>query len=158
MPTDLPMPVSEGLRTLSDFTSGIDERDELVAQVVAYRILGYTTRTIADCLCLSPQAVCHYLAEARERAQSKASIARLLDDHALPMAADNLIEGLKERDKEYTLATLKGRGAFTAHTKSEATKTETRLEVQVSMPPGADGTLPALDGQIVGIPRKELGE
>lgn len=148
---------SEGLRQLSDFTTGIDERDELIAQAVAYRILGYDIPTIADAICAKPQAVRCYLAEARERGQAHASIARLLDDHALPMAADNLIEGLKEKDKDYTLATLKGRGAFVAQSKSDTTQTVTKLEVQVSMPT-TPAQSPDLEGQIVGVPRKALAD
>ena len=151
-------PSSEGLRRLSDFTTGIDERDELIAQAVAYRILGYDIPTIADAICAKPQAVRNYLAEARERGQAHASIARLLDDHALPLAADNLIEGLQSKDKEYTLATLRGRGAFTAHSKSDTTATMTKLEVQVSMPGNAATAPETMEGQIVGIPRKALAD
>lgn len=118
---------------------------------------GLTYKEIAAETGLSPKTVENYLHAARQRANLR-DVPDLLEHVALPQAVDNLIEGLRNGHEKYTLATLKGRGAFSSHSKSDATvngSASMTLSIKVEMPEGAAvRDIDALEGEIVGIPRQ----
>ncbi len=153
---DVPPPslISPGLHELVDYTEP-DNRDWTAAsaRAVGLRILGYSIKDIAHELMVSQHAVRQWLTDARKRAELM-DVAPLLDNVALPLAIDNLIDGLQNGDKKLTLATLKGRGAFTTHSKSENTNTNMQLEIHVEMPSREGASLDVVEGQVVGIPRQ----
>jgi predicted transcriptional regulator len=147
------LPQSPGLRQLEDFiTEPNRDWSKLAARAVALRILGYSQKAIAAEMCASEHAVRQWLMQARKRAELL-DVGPLLDHVALPLAVDNLIEGLQQGNEKYTLATLQGRGAFSAHSKSENYNTDMTLEIRVEM---TDRSKPidAIEGQVVGVPRQ----
>jgi hypothetical protein len=150
---------SSGLNTVSRelataaLVSDDNDWSKVAAKAVALRILGHTQAEIAKELCVTARNVERWLIDARERAELL-EVGPLLDQVALPLALDNLIDGLREGDQKYTLATLSGRGAFSAHSKSQATIQETRLEIQVVRAAGTDDV--PMQSQIVGVPREVL--
>lgn len=146
---------SEGLRALDviPFEDGNRDWSKVAANAVALRILGHTQKEIAKALCVPESDVCLWLREARKRAELL-DVSELLEHVALPKAVDNLIDGLREGNEKYTLATLAGRGAFSAHSKSQATVQETRLEIHVVRAEDADNV--PMQSQIVGVPREVI--
>lgn len=152
-----PQSDSPGLQALAEYTSDAD-RDftKVAARAVALRILGHSQAEIARELCVGEGTVRQWLMQARKRAELL-DISELLDHVALPQAVDNLITGLQQGNEKYTLATLQGRGAFSAHSKSELAATITQLEITITTPAGATpAERDVLEGQIVGIPREVL--
>jgi hypothetical protein len=88
----------------------------LIAEMVALRITGHTLKEIATISGVGLNTVTRYLARAAEIAERN-DVGTLLDYHAVPLAVDNLLEGLKNGDKQYTLKVLEGRGHLQKHTK-----------------------------------------
>jgi hypothetical protein len=81
----------------------------------------------------------------------------ILDHQAVPLAIDNLMKGLEENDKEYTLEVLKGRGAFRTHSHQASTASvgPMHLQIQVELPAGAGGNvIDVTAGQVTGKPRE----
>jgi DNA-binding CsgD family transcriptional regulator len=130
-----------------------------MAEICADRMQGLTYREIAELRGLSVKTVGNLLYEARQRAHLR-DVPDLLTHAALPLAVDNLVEGLREGDQKYTLATLKGLGAFAAHAKQEQNinaNAGMTLTLKVEMPEGRELRDPeTLIGEVVGLPR-ELG-
>lgn len=144
---------SEGLRQLADYTTDTGrDYSKIAARAVALRILGYSQKAIAEELVCSADSVRQWLMQARKRAELL-DVGPLLDHVAMPLAVDNLIEGLQAGNERYTLATLQGRGAFSAHSKSENTNTDMQLEIRVEMT-NRSAPLDAVEGQVVGVPRQ----
>lgn len=144
---------SPGLNALREVTND-SERDwqAVAAHAIAKRIAGYTVREIADDLHVSRDTVEQWFLEARRNAQLL-DVGPLLDHVALPLAVDNLIDGLRAGNEEFTLKTLGGRGAFSAHSKAETHQTSMTLNVQVEMPTRESAPRVVGEGQVVGIPR-----
>lgn len=127
-----------------------------MAQCVALRLVGLSAKQIAEQLGLEQTTVNQYLYVARQKGRL-ADVAEILDHQVVPMAVENLIAGLAEGDKEYTIEVLKGRGAFRTHTHQQSTGSSgpMHLQISVEMPKGAAGTvIDVTPGQIVGVPRE----
>lgn len=127
-----------------------------MAQCVALRVVGLSAKQIAEQLGLEQTTVNQYLYVARQRGKL-ADVAEILDHQVVPMAVQNLIEGLEAKDKDYTLEVLKGRGAFRTHTHQQSTGSAgpMHLQISVEMPKGASGTvIDVTPGQVVGVPRE----
>jgi hypothetical protein len=122
-----------------------------IAEMVALRITGHTLKEIAEhCEC-SEDTVRRYLALAADTAERN-DVGLLLDYHAVPLAVDNLITGLKAGDKQYTLKVLEGRGHLQKHTRGTQT-TQAKGGFTFAWV-GAPQTAPALPaGAIQGIER-----
>lgn len=146
------MPESPGLKALVDLTHDT-ERDwaSVAGRAIAFRMAGMSMQQIADELLVSVGTVRKWLTEARKNA-ALLDVTPLLDHVALPQAVDNLIAGLEAGNEKYTLATLQGRGAFSAHSKQETHATSMALEIHVEMPP-TSRVADAVEGHIVGQPR-----
>lgn len=127
-----------------------------MAQVVALRLVGLTASQIAEKLCISVHTVNQHLYMARSKGRL-ADISGILDHAVVPMAVENLIAGLAEGDKDYTLEVLKGRGAFRSHSAnvSSGSAGPMQLHIQVELPKGATGTqIDVIPGQVIGRPRE----
>lgn len=132
--------------------------DEIDAFVIAYRLLGRTVDQIAEELALPKWRVDRALIKARASAKLM-DVEHLLQHVALPLAADQLIAGVRSGDKDYVLETLKGRGALRQHTKNDGglINNGNVLNVTFELPPGVDPHNIA-DGAIVGVERVIDGE
>lgn len=127
-----------------------------MAQVVALRILGLSSSQIADKLGIAVNTVNQHLYVARAKGKLS-DVGAILDHQAVPMAMDNVLAGLAEGDKEYTLEVLKGRGAFRTHTHQASTGSTgpMHLQIQVELPKSAHGTIIDVGaGQVMGKPRE----
>jgi transcriptional regulator with XRE-family HTH domain len=87
----------------------------LTQQALALRATGLSTVEVAKALGVSPHTVTGWLT-AHRRTLAAGEIDALLDEIAVPLAAENLVHGLIAGDKDYTLETLKGRGQLKRHT------------------------------------------
>jgi hypothetical protein len=133
--------------------------DALLATILALR-MGMkpkpTYREIAVMLNMSERHVLRVVGRGRKAANVEREIARL-DGEGMPMAVENVLEGLESKDKEYTLEYLKGRGVFQR-------KTETTQNGGVAAPTGLivqfihEGSAPneARPGSIVANPNRAL--
>jgi hypothetical protein len=156
-PAETTPPVSEGLQQLRGIAEAPPNWTTIAARAVALRILGWTQKEIAAELCVKPESVREWLMLARRRAELL-DVGPLLDDVALPLAVDNLIDGLRSGNERFTLATLQGRGAFSSHTKQESHTTAMTLDVRVEMPERLAVPIEAVEGQVVGVARVAGGE
>lgn len=108
---------------------------------------------IAEMLGVTVGAITGWIARHKQKVRI-ADIDLRLDQIALPIATDNLIHGLLAGDKDYTLETLKGRGAFRRHSDANITLPETLpdLVVRFEAPPAAAGFGPhdIAMGRVVG--------
>lgn len=120
------------------------------AQVVALRILGLSTDEISNQLVLQPSTVRKHLMIARQRGKLS-DVSSFLDHAAVPRAVENLMAGLEEGDKDYTLEVLKGRGAFRSHSHQASTGSTgpMHLEITVSVPQGIEQAT-VVEGQVMG--------
>jgi hypothetical protein len=88
--------------------------DALRATILALRI-GMTPRPsyreIAEMLNMSERHVLRAMKLGKKETVVERELTRL-DREGFPMAVENVLEGLEQRDKEYTLEFLKGRGAL----------------------------------------------
>lgn len=123
----------------------------LIAEMVALRLAGHTIKEIAEITAVGKDAVTRYLARASEVAERN-DVGMLLDYHAVPLAVDNLITGLRAGNEKYTLKVLEGRGHLQKHTRGVAVSTlKGGLIFEWK---GAPQTAPALpEGAIQGLAR-----
>jgi DNA-binding CsgD family transcriptional regulator len=142
------VPIDEGRRA--------PRMSRRMAEVCADRMQGLTYREIAELRGISVKTIGNLLYEARQRAHIR-DVPDLLTHQALPLAVDNLVEGLRQGDQKYTLATLKGLGAFATHAKQEQNinaNAGMTLTLKVEMPEGREVRDPeTLIGEVVGLPR-----
>lgn len=112
-------------------------RAKFLAEVLALRLENFTNVEIAEILACTPDQVTYALTRARDDADVEAQLKRV-DEVAVPLAVDNLIEGVINRDKAYTLRVLDGRGLFRTHKSIDAQVTQRVLIMKVSVeaPPG----------------------
>jgi DNA-binding CsgD family transcriptional regulator len=87
----------------------------LTQQALSLRAQGYSIGEIAESLGAAPSTVMGWFTKHR-RQVDEGEIDRLLEETAVPLAAENLVHGLAAGDKDYTLKTLEGRGYFKRHT------------------------------------------
>jgi hypothetical protein len=88
--------------------------DALLATILALRMGLHprpTFREIAVMLNMSERHVLRIVRRGKKETIVEREIARL-DGEGLPMAVENVLDGLEARDKDYTLEFLKGRGVF----------------------------------------------
>jgi predicted transcriptional regulator len=125
----------------------------LIAEMVALRIAGHTIKEIGEITGVCRNSVGRYLARAAETAERN-DVGMLLDYHAVPLAVDNLLEGLRNGNEKYTLKVLEGRGHFQKHTKGVVAGTmKGGLVFEWK---GAPQSAPALpEGAIQGLARGE---
>lgn len=87
-------------------------KDALLATILALRIGAHMTyREIAVSLGMSERHVLRVAKRGKKDLVVEREVARL-DREGMPMAVENVLEGLQDKDKEYTLEYLKGRGVF----------------------------------------------
>jgi hypothetical protein len=127
-----------------------------MAQVVALRLVGMTVPQIAEKLAMAENTVRSHLYVARAKGKLT-DVGPILDHQAVPLAMENLLNGLEEGDKDYTLEVLKGRGAFRTHTHQASTGSvgPMHLQIQVELPRGVQGNvIDVTPGQVMGKPRE----
>jgi len=134
------------------------------AVVVALRMEGYTQQEIADKTGLTLwqiQNACH---RARQNGRLR-DVLDMIDNTAVPQAVDNLVEGLRKGDKEYTLEVLKGRGAFRKFSDKPGAGAGAMalppLQINILTPQG--GQVPTVivnseKGAVIGTPRDDAEE
>lgn len=149
-------------RTQSRFrnAAGKIRRGKFIGAVLGLRYEGFTPKEIAELLGVSHQQVTYALLSLRKDADLDNQVSRL-NQIAVPLAMDNVVRGVMNADKDYTLKVLDGAGVFKSHkaVQSEIKKTVTVLTVQLAMPPHLIGKplpLPRA-GQIVGAPTIAIG-
>lgn len=128
------------------------------AAIVDLHMQGLSHRKIAKELDIHATTVARHLHDVKEQVMALEPMQRL-KKVAVPLAVDNLIEGLKNGDKEYTLETLKGTSLLVTHNKHEGLPAggamNFALQVVVEQPPAGRGqTVEALIGNVAGIPRQ----
>lgn len=134
---------------------------KFTAAVLALRLEGFTKASeIAKILGCSVQQVSGALHRVRKDATIDQQLDRL-DQIAVPLAVDNVIEGIANKDKTYTLRLMDGRGLFRVHKSIDAQVKQTVITMRVNMTipkhlaPGSP--LPTVKaGTVVGAP--ETGE
>jgi hypothetical protein len=137
----------------------IPEGSELpprMAQVVALRLVGMSVPEIAERLAIAENTVRSHLYVARAKGKLM-DVGPILDHQAVPLAIENLMNGLAEQDKDYTLEVLRGRGAFRTHTHQASTGSvgPMNLQINVELPKGAHGNIiDVMPGQVMGKPRE----
>lgn len=94
-------------------------RLRLTQQALALRASGESVNQIAAALAVAPATIVSWFTTHRRDIAPEA-IDDLLDQIAVPLAAENLVHGLLAGDKDYTLETLKGRGRLKRHAEGEA--------------------------------------
>jgi hypothetical protein len=125
------------------------------AAVLALWWEGRKPPAIARILGVSRDKVIRALAAMREDSDLTLQLDRV-HQIVVPLAVDNLVQGVLARDKDYTLRALEGTGIFRGHKTNEVVtkKTVFRLEVKTELPPGVtiDNLPQAKPGAIVGAP------
>lgn len=120
---------------------------------VALRVAGFTRKEIADEMGVSVSYVDKLIRAAKDTGLAKS----VLHSRAIPLALDNLINGLEQADKDYTLKTLEGTGVLGKHVTHEGgPKQAFQFNIVVESPSG--GTRDVVAGSIVGVPRQLEGE
>lgn len=149
-------------RTQSQFrdAAGRIRRGKFLGAVLGLRYEGFAPKEIAELLGVSHQQVTRALLAVRKDADLDAQVQRL-NQIAVPLAMDNVVRGVMNNDKDYTLKVLDGAGVFKSHkaVQSEIKKTVTMLTVQLTMPAhliGKELPMPKA-GQIVGAPTIAVG-
>lgn len=135
-------------------------RGKFIGAVLGLRYEGFTPRETAELLGVSHQQVTYALTAIRKDADMEQQVRRL-NEIAVPLAMDNVVRGVMNGDKEYTLKVMDGAGVFKSHkaVQSEIKKTVTMLTVQLAMPPhliGKELPMPKA-GQVVGAPTIACG-
>jgi hypothetical protein len=149
-------------RTQSQFrdAAGRIRRGKFLGAVLGLRYEGFAPKEIAELLGVSHQQVTRALLAVRKDADLDAQVQRL-NQIAVPLAMDNVVRGVMNNDKDYTLKVLDGAGVFKSHkaVQSEIKQTVTMLQVQLTMPAhliGKELPMPKA-GQIVGAPTIAVG-
>jgi predicted transcriptional regulator len=109
---------------------GVVRRAKLRAAILALRMEGYSNSQIQEHLGVSRSTVHRTLVEIRENSAASDQLMRL-DQVGIPLAVDNVINGLVDGDKDYTQDLLKGRGMYRTHKSIDAQVTKTTLEMKI---------------------------
>lgn len=149
-------------RTQSKFrnAAGKIRRGKFIGAVLGLRYEGFSPKEIAELLGVSHQQVTYALTAIREDASLDEQVQRL-NQVAVPLAMDNVVRGVMNGDKEYTLKVMDGAGVFKSHKaiQGEIKKTITHLVVQLALPQhliGKELPMPK-PGQVVGAPTIAVG-
>ncbi len=129
-----------------------------LAAIIACRTEGMSDAAIAKALGLATGTVRGILMRARKELGLSDLVDRV-EHRAVHTAVDNLIDGLDHKDKDYTLATLKGMGVFKHHSavkQESSAQVSNELRVVFELPDGAAaGALPQVAiGAIMATPRR----
>jgi hypothetical protein len=150
--------------TKRDGTPRYWPKDTLTATILALRLGGKMTyRQIAVALHMSERHVTRLAGRKAKDLVVERELQRL-DTEGMPIAVENVLEGLEARDKEYTLEYMKGRGVFGKKIETSGTpSTQTAVglvvrfehtgQVSESPRPGAitaSPNLKVLDGEVQG--------
>ncbi len=131
------------------------KRAKFHAAVLSLRWEGFSPKETAEILGCSHGRVDAALLRLREASSMDAQIDRI-DQALVPLAVDNLANGILDGDRTYTLKLLEGRGVFRTHKSVEGTikKTVLHLKVVTEMPKhlGPDAIPMPVAGSIVGAP------
>jgi hypothetical protein len=125
------------------------------AAVLALRWEGFTPKETAEILGCSHGRVDNALLRMRESAELDDQIKRI-EQQIVPLAVDNVAQGVLKGDRVYTLKVLEGRGVFRTHksVEGEIKKTILHLKIITEMPKhlGPDAIPMPVVGSIVGAP------
>jgi AcrR family transcriptional regulator len=129
----------------------VRRRLHLTQQALALRVQGLSMHEIGRALGVDPGTVTGWFATHR-RTLAEGAIDAMLDEIAVPIAAENLVQGLLAGDKDYTLETLKGRGQLKRHTAGDVVPTGAlpALSIVFEAPVQINGGAPRPGGQILG--------
>lgn len=94
------------------------QRRALTQKALALFTAGHSMNEIAAELGVTTPTVTQWFVQHR-RLVAEGSIDQMLDETAVPLAAENLVHGLLAGDKDYTIETLKGRGKLKRHSEGE---------------------------------------
>lgn len=130
--------------------------------VLALRLEGYCYDDIAAKTGLSKGQIQHACMKAR-RAGKLRDVIDLIDNEAVPQAAENLVKFLRDGDKEATFKVLEGRGVLRRHSNN---RTEGGLvpggvpPLQINILSATGGALPTVivnseKGSVVGTPYED---
>jgi transposase-like protein len=128
-------------------------RRQVTQEALALRAQGASLHEIAGAMGVATSTITQwFLAHRREIADG--TIDRMLDDTAVPLAAENLIHGLIAGDKDYTLETLKGRGVLKRHSEGDGQVTQALPALRIIFETPPADTLraahPTVGGSVVG--------
>lgn len=143
------------IQTSTRDRNGRIKRAKFKAAVLALRWEGFKPKETAEILGASIDQVEWALKQMREDASIDSQLDRL-DQIIVPLALDNVVRGVLDGDKEYTLKVLDGRGVFRSYKSVDAQvrKTVLKLEIKTTMPAHlAPDSIPMPNqGAIVGTP------
>lgn len=146
-----PTPEPKAAATVSKSSA---RRLKLTQRALAMRVAGSSVNDIAKALSVTPSTVVSWFTQ-HAREVNLDEINDKLDRIALPLATENLIHGLIAGDKDFTLETLKGRGAFRKHTEGEGKAPvelpELRISFEMPEQRPLDAAVPI--GVIIGQPQ-----
>ena len=130
-------------------------RAKFFAAVLALRLQGFSMQDSAEILGCSKARIRFALEACRQDATIDSQLDRL-DKIAVPCAVDNVVTGVQNGDKEYTLKVLDGRGVFRTHRSIDAHVKRTTLELKVitvtAVPPPGQSLPVSRPGSAVGAP------
>jgi transposase len=128
-----------------------------LAAIVACRTEGMSDKEIAQALNISIFTIRKILQRARKEHHLSDLVDRM-ENRAVPQAVENLIEFLDDKDREFTMATLKGVGIFRNHSAQKTEQTNTNqntLRVEIVMPDfNLTAAPPTAIGAITATPRR----
>lgn len=113
-------------------TTGRIRRAKFLVAVDTMRMQNFSPRETAEILGCSYQQVTGALMTIRKNADTSAQLNRL-DQIGIPLAVDNVLNGIRDGDKEFTLRLMDGRGMFRTHKSIDAQVTQTHLELKISV-------------------------
>jgi hypothetical protein len=143
-----------------------DEYRQRVVIVAAYRAAGYSSAKIQELTGLSAAQIKYAMLRARVDGLKSAELQHRLDEVALPLAVEGLIDILEdpEHDRFYDAVrdTLYGRGEFRnhSHSVSESRNLNLQFTVEYEMPDGAKPPdvvqVTEQTGLMLGRPREDV--
>lgn len=131
-----------------------DAVDAFDAQVIQFRLDGYTQQEIADELHCDKNRVSKSLQRSRRIGALK-DVADAMEHHVVPLAVERLAEKVEAGEWDAIHATLKGTGLFRTYTQNKSESTERKFDLQVHFElPGDRPPLVVKPGNILGKPRE----
>lgn len=139
------------LSTPARTPKGVRRRQKLTQVALMLRAQEWSVPDIAAKLGVSVATVTGWFATHR-REMSTEDIDAMLDSIAVPLATENLIHGLIAGDKDYTIATLSGRGRFRKHSEGEGKPATQLPELRIVFDTGnsTHEPKPVMGGKVLG--------